>query len=132
MTIKTSHQIERANVLIRAWRSLTEAHSSIMEVGERRQAQLLAALSLILAVSFTWAILSNPQTLATFIIFLGITICTYFASRTKFYSIGAYFFSFGLTSIAYINLYNGTASSIDSSFSSIVPISLILRQCHPP
>jgi putative methionine-R-sulfoxide reductase with GAF domain len=126
MTIKTSHQTERANVLMRAWRILTEAHSSIIEIGERRQAQLLAALSLILAVSFTWAILSNPQTLATFIIFLGITICTYFTSRTKFYSIGAYFFSFGLTSIAYINLYNGTAGSIDSSFSSIVPISLIL------
>jgi putative methionine-R-sulfoxide reductase with GAF domain len=126
MTIKTSHQTERANILMRAWRILTEAHSSVTEVGERRQAQLLAALSLILAVSFTWAILSNPQTLITFIIFLGITIFAYITSRTRFYRIGAYFFSFGFTSIAYINLYNGSASSIDSSFSSIVPISLIL------
>lgn len=126
MTIKTSHQTERASVLMRAWRMLTEADSSITEVGERRQAQLLAALSLILAVSFTWAILSNPQTLTTFIIFLGITIFAYITSRTRFYRIGAYFFSFGFTSIAYINLYNGSASSIDSSFSSIVPISLIL------
>ena len=126
MTIKTSHQTERANVLMRAWRILTEAHSSVTEVGERRQAQLLAALSLILAMSFTWAILSNPQTLITFIIFLGITLFAYITSRTRFYRIGAYFFSFGFTSIAYINLYNGSASSIDSSFSSIVPISLIL------
>lgn len=126
MTIKTSHQTEHANVLLRAWRILTEAHSSVTEVGERRQAQLLAALSLILAVSFTWAILSNPQTLITFIIFLGITVFAYITSRTSFYRIGAYFFSFGFTSIAYINLYNGSASSIDSSFSSIVPISLIL------
>ena len=126
MTIKTSNQTEHANVLLRSWRILTEAHSSITEVGERRQAQLLAALSLILAVSFTWAILSNPQTLITFVIFLGITIFAYITSRTRFYRIGAYFFSFGFTSIAYINLYNGSASSIDSSFSSIVPISLIL------
>jgi putative methionine-R-sulfoxide reductase with GAF domain len=126
MTIKTSHQTEHDNVLRRAWRILTEAHSSVTEVGERRQAQLLAALSLILAVSFTWAILSSPQTLITFIIFLGITIFAYITSRTRFYRVGAYFFSFGFTSIAYINLYNGNASSIDSSFSSIVPISLIL------
>ena len=126
MTIKTSNQPEQANILIRAWRILTEAHSSITEVGERRQAQLLAALSLILAVSFLWAILSNPQTVITFIIFLGITTFAYFTSRTRFYRLGAYFFSFGFTSIAYINLYNGSASSIDSSFSSIVPISLIL------
>ena len=126
MTIKTFRQAEQANVLTRAWRTLTEAHSSITEIGERRQAQLLAALTLILTVSFIWAILSNPQTVTTFLIFLGITIFAYITSRTRFFGIGAYLFSFGFTSIAYINIYNGSANSIDSSFASIVPISLIV------
>jgi PAS domain S-box-containing protein len=126
MTIKTSQQTTRTNVFIRAWRILTEAHPDITEVGERRQAQLLAVLSLILVVPFTFAILSNPQTLTTFIVFLAITVFAYIISRTKFYRIGGYFFSFGFTSIAYFNIYNGSANSVDSSLSSIIPISLIL------
>ena len=126
MNVNTSHPTAQDNFLMRAWRLLTEAHSSVTEVGQRRQAQLLAALSLILTLSFIWAILSRPQTLTTFIVFLGITLFAYLTSRTRFYRIGAYFFSFGLTSIAYINLYNGSASSIDASFSSTVPIALIL------
>lgn len=126
MTMKTSPNTTRASIFLRAWRILTEAHPSVLEVGERRQAQLLAALALILVVPFTLAILSNPQTLSTFIIFFTLTIFTYITSRTKFYRIGAYFFSFGFTSIAYINIYNGSANTVDSSLSSIVPISLIL------
>ena len=112
--------------LARIWRILTEAHPSVVEIGERRRAQLLSALSLILVFSFTWAILSGPSALTTFFVFLIITLLAYAFSRTKYFSIGAYFFSFGFTSLAYINIYNGTANSIDSSISSIVPISLIL------
>ncbi|MBK8780777.1 MAG: PAS domain S-box protein [Anaerolineales bacterium] len=105
---------------------LTKPHASITEVGERRRAQLLSALSLLFFVSFTWAILSNPRTLGGFFIFLGITLTAYITSRTRFYGIGAYFLSFAFTSIAYINIFNGTANSIDTSLASIVPISLIL------
>jgi GAF domain-containing protein len=112
--------------LARIWQFLTGPHASVTEIGERRRAQLLATLTLLLIVSFTWAIFSNPSALTTFLEFLGITLAAYAASRTKLYRISAYFFSFSFTSIAYINLYNGTANSIDTSISSIVPISLIL------
>ncbi len=110
----------------RSWGFLTNPHPSVTEVGERRQAQLLAALSLILLVPFTLAILSSPQTVGVFIIFLAIALLAYIASRTKLYRVGAYFFSFGFTSIAYINIYNGSASSIYSSLASTVPIAFIL------
>ena len=108
------------------WGFLTDPHPSITEVGERRRAQLLSSLSLIFVVSFLLAIISNPRTLVDFFIFLGITLVSYLASRTKYYEFGAYFFSFALTSVAFINIYNGSANSVDTSLASIVPISLIL------
>src|SRR5215204_5519260 len=83
--------------LARMWRFFTEAHPSVVEIGERRRAQLLSALSLILIVSFTWGILSGPSTPITFFTFLVITLLAYAFSRTKYFSIGAYFFSFGFT-----------------------------------
>jgi GAF domain-containing protein len=116
----------KTNMFVRAWYHLTDAHSSISEIGERRRAQLLSALSLILTGSFIVAILSNPRSFTIFFILLGTTLTAYFISRTRAYRISAYFFSFGFTSIAYINIYNGNANSIDTSISSIVPISLIL------
>lgn len=126
MATNNKSQDKPLNMFVRIWQFLTEPHPSVMEVGERRRAQLLSALSLILSFSFTWALLSNPDDITTFIIFLGITLVAYITSRTKYYRVGTYFFSFGFTSIAYINIYNGTANSIDSSILSIVPISLIL------
>jgi len=125
MTINKSTKAAQANMITRAWRFLTEAHPSVKEIGERRRAQLLSALSLILTVSFTWAILSSPSALTTFYVLITITLLAYIFSRTQYYQLGAYFFSFGFTSLAYITLYTGTANSIDTSIASIVPISLI-------
>ncbi|MDX1377861.1 MAG: GAF domain-containing protein, partial [Anaerolineales bacterium] len=44
----------------------------------------------------------------------------------KLYRVGAYFISFGFTSIPYFTLYNGTANSVDTALASTVPIALIL------
>lgn len=119
-------QAPKANRLTRIWLFLTDAHPSITEIGERRRAQLLSALSLILVMAFVTALLSNPSSRTVFVVFLGITITSYITSRTRYFSISAYFFSFGFTSIAYFTIYTGSANSIDTSISSTVPISLIL------
>jgi GAF domain-containing protein len=116
----------QVNSLTRIWRSLIDAHPSITDIGERRRAQLLAALSLVFVALFVVAILFSPTTLVTFYILLAITLAAYTLSRTEYYSTGAYFFSFGFTSVAYITIYNGTANSIDSTIASFVPISLIV------
>lgn len=119
--------IRRAqDFLVRAWGFLTEAHPSVTDIGERRRAQLLSALSLILVIIFTWAVLSSPSSFTVFFFYVGITLFAYLVSRTRLYGLGAYLFSFGFTSIAYITLYNGTANSVDSAIASTVPISLIL------
>jgi GAF domain-containing protein len=114
------------DVLIRVWRFLTAAHPSITEVGERRRAQLISVLSLLLTFSFITALLSSPSSLQIFFIFLAITLVTYILSRTRYYWLSAIIVSFGFTSLAYITIYTGSASSIDSAISSIVPVSLIL------
>jgi len=124
--MNNTKQEKTANAFTRIWQLLIEPHPSVIEIGERRRAQLLAVLSLILVIAFTLALLSNPKTLGVFFFFLGITLVAYISSRTKMYGLGAYFFSFGFTSVAYITIYNGSANSIDTSLSSIVPISLIL------
>ena len=126
MTMNDKAETTQVNRLGRIWRFLTEAHPSITDIGERSRAQLLSALSLILVISFTWAVLSNPSSFTVFFVFLGITLFAYLISRTKYFNAGAYLFSFGFTSIAYITLYNGTANSVDTAIASIVPISLIL------
>ena len=105
---------------------LTEPHSSVTDVSEKRRAQLLAAITLIMVISFTWAVLSNPTAIGTFIALYVTTLIAYVLSRTRYYRAGTYFFSFGITSLAFFSLYFGTASSFDSSISSIAHVSLII------
>lgn len=126
MIAKNSPGKTLGNYISSFWRFLTDPHPSVTDAGERRRAQLLSTLSVILSLSFTWALLSRPSSLGAFIFFLGIALIAYISSRTRFYRLGAYLIAFGFTSIAYINIYNGEASSIDNSILSIVPIALIL------
>lgn len=113
------------NWISRAWRFLTVPHPSIRDVGERRRARLLATVSLILTGSFTWATLSSPTAVNSFIALFTVTLISYALSRTRYHGAGAYFFSFGITSLAYISLYLGTASSFDTSITSTAHVSII-------
>ena len=128
----------RRNWLIATWdavsdflfapvsRFFTEPHQSVTDVGEKRRAQLLATITLILVAALTWAMFSNPSAIGTFIALFVTTLISYFLSRTRYYRVGTYFFSFGITALAFISLYLGTASSFDSAISSIAHISLII------
>jgi len=116
--------VTRENRFSRAWRFLTAPHPSVRELGERRRAQLLSALSLILVASLLWALSFRPETVTTFYILLGITLLTYMISRTKYYLAGIYLFSFGYCSLAYVTIYLGTASSIESAIFAFVPLTL--------
>lgn len=108
------------------WNFLTEPHPSIREVGEQRRAQLLAAITLILVGSFTWASFSGPTAISTLIALYITTLISYILSRTRYYHIGSSFFSYGITSLAFFSLYFGTASSFDSAITSIAHVSLII------
>lgn len=123
--MKTSTQETPTTLPARFWSFLTAPHPSIRDVGERRRAQLLSSLTLIITVSLTLGMLFASSA-STFIGFLGITLLSYTLSRARFYSVGAYFFCFAFTSVAYITIYLGSANSIESAITSTVPIALIL------
>lgn len=123
--MKTSTQETPTTLPARFWSFLTAPHPSIRDVGERRRAQLLSSLTLIITVSLTLGMLFASSA-STFIGFLGITLLSYTLSRARFYSVGAYFFCFAFTSVAYITIYLGSANSIESAIASTVPIALIL------
>ena len=116
----------------RALRFLTEPHPSVQEIGERRRAQLLSILSLLLVLLFTIESLVRRQSNVGFTALLAITIISYGLSRTKYYQAGAYFFTFGFTSLAYIAIFLGTASSFEIYVTSIVFVSLIVASALLP
>lgn len=108
------------------WNFLTAPHASVQEIGEIRRAQLLASIALILTASLTWALFSNPTSFSTFIALYFTTLVSYIFSRSPYYRTGAYFFSYGITSLAFLSLYFGTATSFDTAMTSIAHISLII------
>lgn len=107
------------------WLRLIEPHSSIKVIGEFRRAQLLSILTLILGVLFISALLSRPGSINVFLALGGITLISYFLSKTKYYRLGSYIFTYTFTAIGYLRIYQGTASSIESSIVSTVHIALI-------
>jgi putative methionine-R-sulfoxide reductase with GAF domain len=115
-----------ANSLARLWGFLIDPHPSVQEIGEKRRAQLLAIITLILTVAYLWALISRPSSYNEFLALLLFTAIAYGLSRTPFYEIGTYFFSFGFTAFAYITLYLGTASSYTSAITTSVHISLVV------
>lgn len=121
-----------SDVIVKSWQFLTDPHPAVQEVGERRRAQLLATISLILTASFTWAMLSRPTSYGTFIALFSITLISYAFSRTPYYYAGSYFFSFGFMALTFIPLYLGSASGFGSSINSIGHVSIIVASILLP
>lgn len=133
MTMNNTPQTStNLNWLWTGWDFLAAPHPSVQEVGERRNAQLLSALCLILTGSFIWGILSNPTGVDTFVLLLAITLVSYALSRTRYYRLGSYFFSYGFTFTTYVSLYLGTASSFDTSITTIAHVAIIVSSILLP
>src|SRR5215216_4702516 len=115
-----------SNWLARLWGFLIDPHPSIQEVGEKRRAQLLAIITLILTIAYIWAFITRPSSYLDFIVLLLFTAIAYGFSRTTYYEIGTYFFCFGFTAFAYITLYFGTATSYTSAVTTTVHIALVV------
>ena len=122
----------KLQMLARIWQFLMEPHPAVTEVGERRRAQLLATVSLMLTASIAWAMLSGPTSLETFVALFGMTLITYVFSRTRYFHAGSYFFSFGFTALTFIPLYLGTANSFSSAITTIGHVSIIIASILLP
>src|SRR5262245_21956217 len=115
-----------ANWFARLWAFLINPHPSIQDIGEKRRAQLLSIITLILTIAYLSALFSKPNSYSEFVALLLFTAIAYCLSRTAYYQIGTYLFSFGFTAFAYITLYLGTASSYSAAITTSVHISLIV------
>jgi GAF domain-containing protein len=117
---------DSASWLTRLRDLLISPHPSVQEIGEKRRAQLLATITLILTVSYIWALVSRPDSFGSFIALLTFTILVYASSRTPYYRIGTYFFCFGFTSFTFISLFLGMASDYTSAITTIGHIALVV------
>jgi GAF domain-containing protein len=122
----------RANWLGQAWGFLTNPHPSVKEIGEKRRAQLLATISLILTGTFILALISRASSSGTFLILMIVSVGSYVLSRTAYHAAASYFFSYGLTSIAYLTLYIGTASGFESAISTTAHAAIIVASILLP
>jgi len=117
--------------LARLWRFLISPHPSVTEIGEKRRAQLLATISLILTVAFILGLISGGS-VAAFTTLLVISLASYGGSRTRYYNIGSYFFAYGLTFYAYLRLYLGTASGFMEEITTIAHVAIVVARILLP
>ncbi|NJN79872.1 MAG: GAF domain-containing protein [Anaerolineales bacterium] len=107
------------------WQKLTTPHPSIKDIKEIRKAQLLSILTLILTILLLTGIIYGPSSLGVFFNLGAITLTSYLLSRTIYYRLGAYIFTYAFTAIGYYSIYNGTATTIESAISTTVHVALI-------
>jgi GAF domain-containing protein len=108
------------------WLKMIQPHPSVDTIREFRRAQLLSILTLILSILFASALFSRPRTIGVFLAFGGISLVSYILSRTEYYRLGTYIFAYSFTAIGFLRIYEGTATSIESSITSTVHIALII------
>jgi GAF domain-containing protein len=107
------------------WSRMIEPHPSVKTIGEFRRAQLLSILTLIISLSFFSVIFFNPRSIGVFLALGGITLSSYALSKTKYYRLGIYIFTYAFTAVGFLRIYQGTANSIESSIVTTVHIALV-------
>ncbi|HRQ22808.1 MAG TPA: hypothetical protein PLF42_05180, partial [Anaerolineales bacterium] len=113
------------NLIARLWRQLIEPPPSLTSVADRRRAQLLSIITLILSLLFIVALIYGPSSYGAFLILTGITLISYALRRTRYYRAGNYLFTYAFTALAYMRIFMGTAESIEAAVVSTVHISLV-------
>jgi len=108
------------------WLGIIKPHQSIKMIGEFRRAQLFSILTLILSVLLISALFFQPPSFETILVLGGISTISYILSRTKYYRVGTYIFTYSFTAMGYVSIYQGTANSIQSAIATTVHVSLIV------
>ncbi|GAB4479592.1 MAG: hypothetical protein OHK0031_00040 [Anaerolineales bacterium] len=102
---------KKTNFLFRLWLSFTQPHASVSDPAERSYAQLVASLTLALALLFPGSYLAagnlpgfnTPQDATRSFLLIGV-ITAYFLARTPFYRSAAYLIVGLMTSLSYVFL----------------------------
>jgi len=115
------------------WSSIVAAHPSITEVGERRQAQLGASISLVLVLLLSSGFAASSLRLGVIEAFRGFGVglsaafVAYILTRLRFYSLGGFILSLGFAVWGLVNILIGRATgAIYNEFLFFGPISLVV------
>lgn len=111
--------------VVEFWRRLTLPSPLLTTIADRRRAQLLSGLTLILSIFFAVALVYGPSSFGAFFALISITLISYALSRTRHYRAGNYLFTYAFTALAYFRIYQGSAESIEAAIISTVHISLV-------
>lgn len=127
----SSAEPKQAFFLVRFWLWLTEPHSSITEIGKRRQTRLASGLTLIFtAFSIIGVLAASTQAeSSTGNIALGLStaigLISYLITRTAYYQVGGFIFVLGVSFSAYFSIITGGARTFSGTIYSFVPLALI-------
>jgi GAF domain-containing protein len=124
---------KRTNSIARLWQVLTRPHPSILEIGERRLAQLAVTLIFIIGTANVLGFFFSSRSNGVADAFggfgtslIGLPIA-YFFARTKNYRVGAFLFSLIFALSAYVNIVRQKESvDIGANILIFVPLSLII------
>ncbi|MBM3125923.1 MAG: GAF domain-containing protein [Chloroflexi bacterium] len=105
---------------------LVAPHPSIPDEGKQRRAQLLCSLSLIVLSLTIAGGIATKNEIYPFEILAGVSLLSYLLGRTKYFNLGAYLFSYSLAGFAFMRIYLGTASTVESAISTSVYVALVL------
>lgn len=113
---------------LRHW--LIDPPASVEEPGERRQAQILAGLALVMALS-TLASLLAPRVSATagatraLVLVSGLGVLAYGLARTRYYSLGAWLLTLSIAAAAGVDILAGSDNPSGALF-SFIPLALVV------
>ncbi len=106
---------------------LTKPNNVLTNLKDRRRAQLTAALTLFVTISNIVAVLfASDQNLNYLLVISGVGIVSYFISRTRFFSYGAFLFILSLTATPYVTILSAQDSNIIGPIYAWIPLALIL------
>ncbi len=132
-----SEQYQGSSPLFQFWLLVTRAHPNVKEIGNRRRAQLIAVLSLVILVINSLGILFVPteRISPTEVIILWILnaffLISYILSRTTYFSVGAYLLSISFSLSGYALALSGDGQ-ISASLYSTIPVALALGSVSLP
>jgi GAF domain-containing protein len=130
-SISSSAEPKQSFFLVRYWLWLTEPHSSITEIGKRRQTRLASSLTLVFTVFSLLGVLAAPAQAESTIgnLALGfsaaIGLISYLITRTTYYQIGGFIFVLGVSFSAYFSIVYGGVRTFSGAILSFVPLALI-------
>lgn len=130
-TFSSSSEPTQAFFLVRFWLWLTEPHSSITEIGKKRQARLASGLTIVFTLfSLVGGLAASTQTeSSTGSVALGfstlIGLVSYLITRSPYYQVGGFIFVLGVSFSAYFSILTGDARTFGGTIYSFIPLALI-------